>query len=184
MERATARHRSDLSIARSGDANRHPGIRIGRAGLRLVLRQLPPAVYFEGGLGFLPAFEARIEPTMHGSGRADTVHGRGPYMGSEMIVAATAIRANDQIYVFQMLAPALPLRGGFPATASGWRGACIFNPWNPPPARGAVEIRCSSVEVPERGRTTAAPGAVCTTCGAELSQTMEVLKSQRLRMMR
>jgi hypothetical protein len=86
-------------------------------------------------------------------------------MGLEMIVAATAIRANNQIYLFQMLTP-------------------VFRSEEAYRQRERMARSLQFQSVPEQGRTTAAPGAVCTTCGAALSQTMEVLKGQTLQMMR
>jgi hypothetical protein len=155
-------------IFRSSDAGMPIAIRVfasGERDLDSFFANYLQLYILKGGLGFLPAFEARIDPTMYGSWRGDTVHGRGTYMGSEMIVAATAIRANDQIYLFQMLAPAFRSEEAYRQRE-----------------RMARSLHFQSV--PEQGRTTPAPGAVCTSCGADLSQTMEVLKSQTLRMMR
>jgi hypothetical protein len=59
-----------------------------------------------GGLGFSASFESSTEPTLYRAWRGDTIHGRGRASGVDVIVSATAIEANGQIYLFQMIAPA------------------------------------------------------------------------------
>ncbi len=56
-------------------------------------------------LGFVPNLGS-TEPTIYGAWRGVSINGQGSLQGAPYVASVTAIPANDQIYLFQMAAPA------------------------------------------------------------------------------
>src|SRR5262245_30499895 len=80
-------------------------IATGQKDLSTVISNIRQSVA-AGSLGFPATFNSTTEPTVYGSWRGDTIWGRGNANGVETVLLATAIEANNQYYLFLMLAPA------------------------------------------------------------------------------
>lgn len=115
-----------------------------------------------GYMGFPVSFPTGSEPTMYGAWRGDTITGYGDKSGVPMVLSVTAIRANDQLYLFQMMAP----------SRIEWKAYKL---------REALGNTLVFDHLPPESHGT---GEACRNCGAMLNRTINQLTSTTVNGMR
>jgi hypothetical protein len=110
-----------------------------------------------GILGFPASLESGTQPMVYGSWRGDTINGAGQADGVQLIVSATAIEANNQFYILQLVAP-LSVSWDAHALLSAFGRSLKFEnlPKPSPGSAGAGCADCLSIWMRSMDRITAA----------------------------
>jgi hypothetical protein len=118
--------------------------------------------YAPQALGFEPTFNGSPEPTVYGAWRGATLTGYGSPGGVAYVASATAIRANNQVYLLQMAAP----------SARSWEAYEL---------RKTLANSLTFARLPQESHGTSAP---CLNCFSMWSDTMNRITKQTTSMMK